>query len=51
MLIQRIEGEQRLPDGADYSTTLDITPILADEGQAVAPENNESDHGAAGRMS
>lgn len=26
MLIERIETEQRLPDGASYSTTLDITP-------------------------
>jgi hypothetical protein len=32
MLIQRIEGRQRLPDGADYRTTLDIKPVR------VAPE-------------
>lgn len=31
MLIERIEGEQRLPDGAEYRTTLDITPILAEQ--------------------
>lgn len=31
MLIERIEGEQRLPDGASYSTTLQITPIDASE--------------------
>ena len=29
MLIERIEGRQRLPDGADYQTTLQITPIVA----------------------
>ena len=34
MLIERIEGEQRLPDGASYSTTLEITP---GEVQAEAP--------------
>jgi hypothetical protein len=27
MLIQRIDGRQRLPDGADYRTTLEITPL------------------------
>jgi hypothetical protein len=26
MLIERIEGEQKLPDGASYSTTVHITP-------------------------
>ena len=30
MLIERIEGRQRLPDGADYRTTLAITPLRAD---------------------
>ncbi len=33
MLIERIQGEQRLPDGAEYHTTLDITPILAEQGE------------------
>jgi hypothetical protein len=38
MLIQRIEGRQRLPDGADYETTLQITPLRADgAGPAVPP--------------
>ncbi len=27
MLIERIDGRQRLPDGADYRTTLEITPV------------------------
>ncbi|MHC4126972.1 MAG: hypothetical protein ACYS1E_08575 [Planctomycetota bacterium] len=27
MLIERIDGRQRLPDGADYRTTLQITPL------------------------
>ncbi len=27
MLIERIDGRQRLPDGADYRTTLEITPL------------------------
>jgi len=31
MLIERIDGEQRLPDGASYCTTLHITPVTADE--------------------
>jgi hypothetical protein len=26
MLVERIEGEQFLPDGARYTTTLRITP-------------------------
>ena len=30
MLIERIEGRQRLPDGADYETVLQITPVRAD---------------------
>ncbi len=30
MLIERIEGRQRLPDGADYETALQITPVRAD---------------------
>ncbi len=51
MLIQRIEGEQRLPDGADYSTALDITPIRADQGDVATPEDNNSGQGAAGQMS
>ena len=51
MLIQRIEGEQRLPDGAEFSTTLEITPILADDGEVVAPKDHDSDQGAAGQMS
>ncbi len=51
MLIQRIEGEQRLPDGADYRTTLEITPIRADQGEADAPEDNGSDQSAVGQMS
>ncbi|MHC4101420.1 MAG: hypothetical protein ACYS15_18295 [Planctomycetota bacterium] len=32
MLIERIEGRQRLPDGADYRTTLAITHLRADSG-------------------
>jgi hypothetical protein len=31
MLIERIDGEQRLPDGASYCTTLHITPVEADD--------------------
>ena len=30
MLIERVTGQQRLPDGADYRLTMDITPIRAD---------------------
>ncbi len=51
MLIERIEGEQRLPDGADYRTTLQITPIRADEGQVTAPNDADTDHGPAKQMS
>jgi len=35
MLVERIEGEQLLPDGANYSTTLHITPELVN---GAAPE-------------
>ncbi|MCZ6810384.1 MAG: hypothetical protein O7D97_00135 [Planctomycetota bacterium] len=35
MLVERIEGEQRLPDGAEYRTTLDITPILTEQAEPV----------------
>jgi hypothetical protein len=31
MLIERIDGEQRMPDGASYCTTLHITPVEADD--------------------
>jgi hypothetical protein len=27
MLVERVTGQQRLPDGASYETTVDITPI------------------------
>ena len=29
MLVERILGQQRLPDGGNYETTLDITPLSA----------------------
>ncbi len=29
MLIERVEGRQRLPDGSEYHTTLQITPLRA----------------------
>ena len=51
MLIERIEGEQRLPDGADYRTTLDITPIRADESQVIPPDDADIDEAPAERMS
>jgi hypothetical protein len=31
MLVERITGRQRLPDGAQYATTLDITPTHVDD--------------------
>ena len=34
MLIERIDGEQRLPDGANYQTTLHITPLNAESQEA-----------------
>jgi hypothetical protein len=37
MLIERIEGEQVLPDGANYSTTLQITPGEVASPQAETP--------------
>jgi hypothetical protein len=37
MLIERVEGRQRLPDGEDYRTTLEITPLRAD-GAAAGDE-------------
>jgi len=51
MLIERIEGEQRLPDGADYRTTLDITPIRADESQVISPDDADIDQEPADKMS
>ena len=51
MLIERIEGEQRLPDGADYRTTLDITPIRADESQVIPPDDADIDQEPADKMS
>ncbi len=51
MLIERIEGEQRLPDGADYRTTLDITPIRADESQVIPPDDADTDQGPVDKMS
>ncbi len=37
MLMVRVEGRQRLPDGADYRTTLDITPEYAEIADAGDP--------------
>jgi hypothetical protein len=37
MLIERIEGRQRLPDGADYETSLQITPLRAAGPPAADP--------------
>jgi hypothetical protein len=51
MLIERVEGEQRLPDGADYRTTLDITPIRADESQVIPPDDTDIDQEPADTMS
>ena len=39
LLVERIEGEQRLPDGADYYTSLDITPITAIDTPPVVQVN------------
>ena len=42
MLIERIQGEQRLPDGAEYRTTLDITPILTEQSEpANQPQSTD----------
>jgi hypothetical protein len=40
MLVERITGQQRLPDGGNYETTLDITPLTAvsDHEPYVEPE-------------
>ncbi|HRQ75534.1 MAG TPA: hypothetical protein PK098_06395 [Phycisphaerales bacterium] len=37
MLIERIEGQQRLPDGGDFQTTVDIKPTLAEGADFVRP--------------
>ena len=52
MLVERITGQERLPGGANYQTTLEITPISAqnagggprgaDEPPAAAPEPVEA---------
>lgn len=36
MLIERIEGRQRLPDGGDFETTYYITPTKSEGGEPVA---------------
>jgi hypothetical protein len=41
MLIERIEGTQRLPDGGDFRTTLDITPLAAEIEARVAEPKPE----------
>ncbi len=38
MLMVRVEGRQRLPDGADYHTTLDITPEYAEVAEPDDPD-------------
>lgn len=37
MLIERIEGAQKLPDGASFSTTLRITPMEIADAAALEP--------------
>ncbi len=37
MLIERIEGQERLPGGATFQTTLDITPTRVENADATAP--------------
>jgi hypothetical protein len=36
MLVERIDGEQRLPDGARFTTTLEIKPQQAEGGEPAA---------------
>jgi hypothetical protein len=43
MLIERIEGEQRLPDGGSQQTTLVITPTLAVDENGGGAESVEAD--------
>ncbi|NNF45116.1 MAG: hypothetical protein HKO59_15120 [Phycisphaerales bacterium] len=40
MLVEKITGQQRLPDGAEFETTLDITPIFSRT--TPRPDPNES---------
>jgi hypothetical protein len=37
MLVVRVEGTQLLPDGAQYETTLQITPVRAESGAVRTP--------------
>jgi hypothetical protein len=46
MLIERIEGEQRLSDGAVMQTRVNITPIRASSATSES-EANEEEHGTA----
>jgi hypothetical protein len=49
MLVERIEGQQRLPDGASYETTLDITPTRYEpalSGDGDAPASHDGAGGA-----
>lgn len=41
MLIERVQGEQRMPDGSSCETTLEITPVLA-EPALVAPSEAQA---------
>ena len=43
MLIERIEGRQRLPDGGDFETTYHITPTRSEGGQPAQPANTLED--------
>jgi hypothetical protein len=49
LLIERIEGTQRLPDGGNYQTTLEITPLAAEiEAAKAEPEPQPEPAPAAG---
>jgi hypothetical protein len=47
MLIERIQGEQRLPDGGNLQTSLEITPLRAEIAPACDPALCESQPAAA----
>ncbi len=42
MLVEQIVGQQRLPDGATYATTLDITPLEAEMDEDGTPSPSPS---------
>jgi hypothetical protein len=44
MLIERIHGHQRLPDGGNFETTVEITPRQVDNGRRSSSSEDRASH-------